>query len=859
MTEQQIPQPGGYRPVRLALAALAGLAGLETWLVGGRNVEAIFQVHGGVMLAIALAGLVLAWRRARQAPAEAAGWRWIALSFLVAIGQALVIALESRNPAQALPLFSWWYPLALASQLTLAAGILAWPFRVRNRSRLLLHVLGSILFCGSLLLQMWGVVDWKLVLAHHALLNSILVTNSLRVCLLGGVCLCLLADHPGRWRGPLGFGLLSAVGGAAASALLFANLHHSRIWLFPLLLASLLPTFSWVLAAWSRRPVEPAAAGPEVHPLRWELLPNFIFVWAAATVGFHLATRANASLGEGLALIALMVPLLLRQFMLFREVRRDNQDLEARVAARTRDLEWAHAVALREMAERRNAWAAVDQSRSAMIITDLDGVIEYANPAFSRLTGYSREELLGARPSLLKSGEHSEGFYRRLWATLTRGETWEGRLRNRRKDGSLYWDRSVITPIFDDAGRIQKFVASKEDITAQLAAEDERLRLEAQVRTAQKMDSIGNLAGGVAHDMNNVLGAIMGLASVQACQAEAGTPLRKALDTIDKACVRGRTLVQKLLRFSRRDLAEVVVLDLNAVVRDGAALLERTTLQRIRLTLELAGDALWVRGDPGALAHALMNLCVNAVDAMPEGGELILRTLRSDGVVLEVQDCGCGMPAAVLAKAMEPFFTTKPEGQGTGLGLPLVYSTVKAHEGRMDITSTPGCGTLVRIQLPGQEAGPAPAQPAPELSRADAGNRLRVLVVDDDELIQESLAGQLGAMGHTLRLARRGEEALEWLETEAFDLAMLDLNMPGLGGHATLIRLLQRCPDLPVLIITGKPDPELRGLSESVRLLVKPFSGGELQRAIGGILAAARAGTGARGGFATQAPFPEAP
>ena len=842
MIAPQNSPPVRYRPIGLPLAALAGLTGLEAWLLRSRSVEDIFKVHGLVLLGIALAGLVLALRRARQVPAEAAGWRWMAASFLVGLGQALVVSLESRNPAQALPLFSWWYPLALASQLTLAIGILVWPFRVRNASRLLLHVLGSILFCGSLLLQMWGLVDWRAVLAHHALLNSMLVTNSVRVCLLGGVSLCLLADHPARWRGPLGFVLLGAMGGALASALLFLNL-HDRVWLFPLLLTSLLPTFSWVLAAWSGRPVEPATAGPEVHPLRWELLPNIIFVSAAGTVGFHLATRANASRGEGLALIALMVPLLLRQFMLFREVRRDNEDLEVRVAARTRDLEWAHSLALRETAERRNAWAAVDQSRSAIIITGLDGVIEYANPAFTRLTGYSRAELLGARPSLLKSGEHSEGFYRRLWATVTQGETWEGRFHNRRKDGSLYWDKSVITPICGEDGRIQKFVASKEDITAQLAAEDERLRLEAQVRTAQKMDSIGNLAGGVAHDMNNVLGAILGIASVQACQAEPGSPLRKGLDTIDRACVRGRTLVQKLLRFSRRDLAEVATLDLNSLVREGAALLERTTLQRISLRLDLTGDALWVRGDPGALSHALMNLCVNAVDAMPEGGELILRTSRSAaGVVLEVQDCGCGMPAAVLAKAMEPFFTTKPLGQGTGLGLPLVYSTVKAHDGKMDLTSSPGCGTLVRIELPDQETGPAAPLAPPDFVPGQAPS-LRILIVDDDELIQESLIGQLEAMGHGHRLASRGEEALEWLETEAFDLVMLDLNMPGLGGHATLIRLIQRCPDLPVLIITGKPDPELRNQMKhlgTVRLLPKPFSAGELQRAIGGIPAGAQ-------------------
>ena len=476
----------------------------------------------------------------------------------------------------------------------------------------------------------------------------------------------------------------------------------------------------------------------------------------------------------------------------------------------------------------RKAEAALEQSPVMMLVTDTRGCIEYVNAAFTRTTGYSAAEALGQNPRILKSGEQSPAFYEDLWKTLVQGHTWQGRLRNRKKDGSLYWESATISPLVDASGKITHYVAAKEDITEALRLEEGHSRLEQQVAQAQKMESLGSLAGGVAHDMNNVLAAIMALATMHREAAPEGSPLQKGLDTITNACVRGGTLVKGLLGFARQGLTEERILDLNALVQDEVALLERTTLQRIHLEMDLAKELRPIKGDPSALTHALMNLCVNAVDAMPEGGNLTLRTRNEDPswVRLEVLDTGIGMPESVMQKALDPFFTTKPQGKGTGLGLPMVYSTVKAHQGQLEIHSIPGSGTTVIVRLPACE-GVQDAKPAAEVPDLEK-RALRILVVDDDEVIQQITADLLKVLGHLPTVVGRGEEALARLEEGlAADLVILDLNMPGLGGAATLPRIRSQRADLPVLLATGRADQQAMDLVAAVPktiLLAKPFS-----------------------------------
>ena len=368
------------------------------------------------------------------------------------------------------------------------------------------------------------------------------------------------------------------------------------------------------------------------------------------------------------------------------------------------------------------------------------------------------------------------------------------------------------------------------------AFEAEQRRIQAQFEQTQKMESLGSLASGIAHDMNNVLGAILVMASTHRELNPEG-PTRKAFDTIAQAAARGGKMLKGLLNFARTNPQEVRAVDLNAVLREQVLFLERTTLAKVQLTCELDPALPPILGDTSALAHALVNLCINAVDAMPEGGTLTLRTRVAAGgqVEVQVQDTGSGMTPEVLAKAMDPFFTTKAQGQGTGLGLSMVFRTVKAHQGQMALTSEPGRGTCVTLHFPAQTTVPVPpeAEPAPSPRPHRAQD---VLLIDDDELIQEAVTVLLETLGHRVMPARSGEEALRKVE-EGFapDLAILDMNMPGLGGAGTLPRLLRLCPGLPVLLATGRVDQtalDLVGNFPGVALLAKPFDLDQLRRCL---------------------------
>ncbi len=435
----------------------------------------------------------------------------------------------------------------------------------------------------------------------------------------------------------------------------------------------------------------------------------------------------------------------------------------------------------------------------------------------------------------LRSGDRDLPMTERPSARVLRGERfteYEVSLKAKGADEPFHGSYSGV-PIYDEQGELLYGIVTFRDISDRKRLEVERLELEQQFQRAQKMESLGSLAGGVAHDMNNVLGAIMALSSIQETLAPQGSSQQRSMETITKACLRGRTLVQGLLGFARQGIAEERLLNLNEVVREQTALLEHTTLQRVRLEMDLDPDLNLVLGDPAALGHALMNLCVNAVDAMPEGGTLTLRT-RNAGptlVEMEIQDSGMGMPPEVMARAMDPFFTTKPQGKGTGLGLSIVYGTVKAHRGRLDLRSTEGVGTCITIQLPAAvwepDSGPVAEAATP------SAQPLRVLVVDDDDLLQLSLCTLLETLGHAPEAVASGEAALARLEAGAsFDLVILDLNMPGLGGAGTLPLLRQLRPELPVVLATGRATQQAANLAAAtvaVSILAKPFSLEELK------------------------------
>ncbi len=507
----------------------------------------------------------------------------------------------------------------------------------------------------------------------------------------------------------------------------------------------------------------------------------------------------------------------------------------------------AHGAELeKEIIERKRAEAALrdnvrhyrdlfDQANEGLLIMTREGQLSEVNRAFAEMHGYSVEEMIGFDIQALdvrneRAMEDRSDFIRRM----QEGEVVRFEVAHYHKDGHVF-PLSVTTSLID-LGDQAYYLAFHQDITERRQAEEDHLRLQTQLQQSQKMESLGTLAGGVAHDMNNVLGAILGLATAHIGTQPYGSPLHQALDTIIKATERGGKMVKSLLSFARQSPAEESKLDLNALLREQISLLERTTLAKINLQMDLEAGLHPTLGDASALTHAFMNLCVNAVDAMPENGTLTLHTRNIDPGWIEVvvEDNGTGMPREVLEKAMDPFFTTKGVGKGTGLGLSMVYSTVVAHRGRMTLESEPGKGTRVRLLFPVCEKAAHAAEGGASAARVSLLRSLKVLLVDDDDLIQRSIQALLEVMGHTaVTTAPSGEEALAALEAGLEpDLVILDMNMPGLGGAGTLPRLRVLCPAVPVLLSTGRADQTALTLASAhpgVTLLSKPFGLRELQ------------------------------
>ncbi|MDR3669461.1 MAG: ATP-binding protein [Holophaga sp.] len=398
-----------------------------------------------------------------------------------------------------------------------------------------------------------------------------------------------------------------------------------------------------------------------------------------------------------------------------------------------------------------------------------------------------------------------------------------GAIRHIKSDGQV---------LRDAEGRAVRIIGVTQDRTRQLETEAERRRLQADLQAAEKLESIGSLAGGVAHDMNNVLAAIMGMASALRESQPDRAALDKALDTITRACTRGRDVIKSLLYFARKDLDAPGPVNLNAIAREMVQLLSYTTLKKVQVSTDFQEPLAWIHGDSGALSHALINLCVNAVDAMSDGGTLLIRTRDGtpQGVTISVKDSGTGMSPDLVRKAVEPFFTTKPRGKGTGLGLSMVYGTVQAHKGSLEIRSELGQGTEVVLGFP---ALPAPPREAAATAAPGAMGPIRILLVDDDELIRMSIGPLLAALGHEVHTAEGGQEALDRLQAGLeVDLVILDMNMPGLNGAQTLARLLELRPSQTVLMATGYSDESiapLLGGRANVFSLRKPFSLREIQ------------------------------
>jgi PAS domain S-box-containing protein len=354
-------------------------------------------------------------------------------------------------------------------------------------------------------------------------------------------------------------------------------------------------------------------------------------------------------------------------------------------------------------------------------------------------------------------------------------------------------------------------------------AEAERRKLEDRMNLAHRLESLGYLAAGISHNLNNVLGVILGLASAREELAADGRD-REAFQVINRACERGREVLDSLLRFAQPQLGSRVPLELNELLGGLRRLLDHTTPMRVSVVETFSPEPAWIEGDAGSMGHVFMNLCVNALNAMPEGGTLTLRTTVEPGwVEAEVRDTGTGMAPEVLAHVLEPFYTTRAGNEGTGLGLSMVYGTVKAHGGTLSIASQPGKGTTVTLRFP-RLAAPDPILAATIPAREVTS--VHVLLVDDDELIRISTESLLESMGCRATMAPGGKEALILLRSETPDVVLLDLNMPGMDGLETLKHIREGHPDLPVIVASGQPGIEgWDSLKQPyVGILPKPYS-----------------------------------
>lgn len=481
--------------------------------------------------------------------------------------------------------------------------------------------------------------------------------------------------------------------------------------------------------------------------------------------------------------------------------------------------------------ERRRLVAAVEQAAETIVITDLEGRIQFVNPAFTAVTGYTRDEVLGQNPRLLKSGQQPPEKYRELWATLLSGHTWHGHLVNRRKDGSLFEEDATISPVRDAAGRLVNFVAVKRDITQEVA-------LEAQLRQAQKIEAVGSLAGGVAHDFNNLLQAMLSAVEIMRSQPGDAERALDRLGELEENIRRGAQLTRQLLLFSRREAARTEQVDLNEVLHSAATMLRRLLRENIAFSLELAGRQLAVEADRGQIEQVVTNLALNAADAMPDGGKLTIRTGRNtNGVWFEVQDTGAGIPHNVLERIFEPFFTTKAAGKGTGLGLAVVHGIVAAHQGHIDIDTTVGVGTRIRVSLP-RATGTAGAAPDDELDVEQAvveGGGERVLVVEDEPGARDGLRDILTFLGYRVETAPSGEDALSLPVEPGFEILLTDVMLPGTSGLEVARQLGARWPGLKVILMSGYAADETlrRGVTAGhLRFLQKPFDMATLAREI---------------------------
>jgi len=489
---------------------------------------------------------------------------------------------------------------------------------------------------------------------------------------------------------------------------------------------------------------------------------------------------------------------------------------------------------------------AIEHAGESMIITDRNGVIEYVNPAFTKLTGYSSDEVIGRKPSILNSGYQDSAFYASLWDTILGGNTWQGKIIDRKKDGGFYPTTLTISPIYDEDGvtsHFSHFVGIQSDLS--------RIEeLESQFHQAQKMEAIGTLVGGIAHDFNNMLAGMTGNVFLARQRAQGMPLVQQNIANIEQLCYRAADMIQQLLTFARKSMVRMKAMPLSPFFKETLKLLRVSVPENIAMVQDICCDTLRITGDSTQLHQVLMNLITNACDAL-EGVDdpcicITLEAWHASEAFLEshaditngpyahlsVQDNGCGIPENQIEHLFEPFFTTKEVGKGTGLGLAMVYGAVKTHAGFVEVDSVAGEGSTFHIYLPLLE----PEVVAAASLQDDVlvyGHGETILLADDEQHIIDTGKDVLEVLGYQVITAVDGRQAVDRFEahSEEIDLCIFDVVMPVMGGNQAAKSIRQRHPEAKIIFATGY-DKHLLQDMENEEVLTKPFAIEEMSRLI---------------------------
>ncbi len=486
---------------------------------------------------------------------------------------------------------------------------------------------------------------------------------------------------------------------------------------------------------------------------------------------------------------------------------------------------------------------AVEQAGEAILTTDAEGLITYVNPSFEKITGYSSSEVIGMNPRILKSGKHSKSFYRNLWRTIKSGKIWMGQFINVAKDGALFEEESTISPIISNTGEIKGYVAVKRDVT-------EMKRIEREMRRNQKLTSIGTLAGGIAHDFNNVLMPIMGYTELIKKELSKDSPAIDHIEEIIKAGKRAKDLVRQVLTFSHRSEQSFQPVELAPIVKEALKLLRASILSNITLEENIDSEPGVVLGDPTQIHQVIINLCANAAYAMKDCGgvlkigleQVVLNkaplelsdTMTNQFMMLTVSDNGEGMYESTIEQIFDPFYSTKPDGEGSGMGLSVLHGIVKNHGGFIEVDSEPEKGSTFKVYFPRYIGALVTESSRDAPIHMGQGN---ALIVDDEDLVLKTLQIMLEHLGYKATLANGSDEAYSMFQSNPgfFDIVITDMTMPNQTGDMLAQRLHKIRKDIPVIVMTGFIDKvnvkEMKSLGIS-EIIAKPISPGELSHII---------------------------